>query len=95
MNQHIEDIAERAKASSRHIITDVICDHRALGEAWCALTSKSREELRELVAARQQDFAKKIIKECVSLFDGTKEIDTIGMLSSKQVVERIKNHFKD
>lgn len=41
----------------------------------------------------RQKFAELIIGECISLFDGTREMKTIGMLTHPQVVEQIKKHF--
>jgi len=41
----------------------------------------------------QQEFAELIVRECTSLFDGTKEMKTVGMLTHNQVVEQIKQHF--
>ena len=38
-------------------------------------------------------FAELIVRECTSLFDGTKEMKTVGMLTHNQVVEQIKKHF--
>ena len=40
-----------------------------------------------------EKFAELIVKECTSLFDGTKEMKTVGMLTHNQVVEQIKKHF--
>lgn len=40
-----------------------------------------------------EKFAELIVRECVSLFDGTKEMKTVGMLTHNQVVEQIKQHF--
>ena len=34
-----------------------------------------------------------VVKECISLFDGTKEMKTVGLLSHTQVIEQIKEHF--
>jgi alkylhydroperoxidase/carboxymuconolactone decarboxylase family protein YurZ len=40
-----------------------------------------------------EKFAELIVRECTSLFDGTKEMKTVGMLTHNQVVEQIKKHF--
>ena len=45
----------------------------------------SRDELEK--------FAELIVKECVSLFDGTQEMKTVGVLTHNQVVGQIKQHF--
>ena len=39
------------------------------------------------------EVAELIVQECTSLFDGTKEMKTVGMLTHNQVVEQIKKHF--
>lgn len=39
------------------------------------------------------EFAELIIRECVSLFDGSKEIKTTVLLSHNQVIKQIKEHF--
>ena len=39
------------------------------------------------------DFANRILQECISLFDGSIEMKTVGMLTHKQVIDQIKNHF--
>ena len=38
-------------------------------------------------------FAELIVQECISLFDGTKEIKTVGVLTHDQVGNQIKQHF--
>jgi hypothetical protein len=38
-------------------------------------------------------FAELIVRECVSLFDGSREMKTVGLLSHTQVIERIEKHF--
>ena len=38
-------------------------------------------------------FAGLILGECVSLFDGSREMKTVGLLSHTQVIEQIKKHF--
>jgi hypothetical protein len=38
-------------------------------------------------------FAELIVRECASLFDGSKEMKTVGFLSHEQVVKQIKEHF--
>ena len=42
---------------------------------------------------RDQKFAELLIRECVSLFDGSREMKTVGLLSHTQVIERIEKHF--
>ena len=39
-------------------------------------------------------FAELIVKECVSLFDGSEEMKTVGLLSHKQIVDKIEEHFR-
>ena len=41
-----------------------------------------------------EKFAKLIVQECISLFDGTKEMQTVGVLTHGQVIKQIKQHFK-
>ena len=41
----------------------------------------------------EMKFAELIVQECISLFDGTKEIKTVGVLTHDQVVNQIKQHF--
>ena len=38
-------------------------------------------------------FAQLLVQECVSLFDGSREMKTVGLLSHTQVIEQIKEHF--
>ena len=33
------------------------------------------------------------IKECISLFDGSREMKTVDMLSHDQIIKQIKEHF--
>lgn len=40
-----------------------------------------------------KEFAELIVKECISLFDGTKETKTVGLLTHEQVVAQIKKRF--
>ena len=40
-----------------------------------------------------EKFAELIVRECTSLFDGTKEMKTVGMLTHSQIVEQIQKHF--
>lgn len=40
-----------------------------------------------------QQFAKLLIQECLSLFDGSTEMKTVGMLTHGQIVKRIQDHF--
>jgi hypothetical protein len=40
-----------------------------------------------------QKFAELIIKDCISLFDGNREMKTIGLLSHQQVIDQINTHF--
>jgi hypothetical protein len=42
---------------------------------------------------RDQKFAELMVRECVSLFDGSREMKTVGLLSHTQVIERIEKHF--
>ena len=41
-----------------------------------------------------EKFAESVIRECVSLFDGSEEMKTVGFLSHKQIVEKIEEHFR-
>lgn len=41
----------------------------------------------------KEKFAELIVKECVSLFDGSHEMKTVGLLSHQQVIQQIKEHF--
>lgn len=47
----------------------------------------------DIVEFNYKKFAELIVKECASLFDGTKEMKTVGMLTHNQVIEQIKQHF--
>ena len=38
-------------------------------------------------------FAELIVRECILLFDGSKETKTAGLISHNQVVSQIKEHF--
>ena len=40
-----------------------------------------------------EKFAELIVKECISLFDGSHEMKTVGLLSHEQVIQQIKEHF--
>ena len=40
-----------------------------------------------------EKFAELIVRECISLFDGTKEMQTVGVLTHGQVIKQIKQHF--
>ena len=40
-----------------------------------------------------KEYTELIVRECVSLFDGTQEMKTIGVLTHDQVVGQIKEHF--
>ena len=40
-----------------------------------------------------EKFAGLLIRECVSLFDGSREMKTVGLLSHTQVIGQIKKHF--
>ncbi len=51
---------------------------------------KSHEEKQRLWTLK---FAELIIEECVSLFDGSREMKTVGMLSHTQIIERIEEYF--
>mgnify|MGYP003330818649 CR=1 FL=1 len=66
--------------------------------------NKRIEELAELAAKEvsgnafsmaryNEKFAELIVQECISLFDGTKEIKTVGVLTHDQVIKQIKQHF--
>jgi len=39
------------------------------------------------------DVAESIIRECLSLFDGSNEMKTVGLISHTTVIGRIKEHF--
>jgi len=43
--------------------------------------------------ARVSKLTQLILGECVSLFDGSREMKTVGLLSHTQVIEQIKKHF--
>ena len=45
------------------------------------------------ISYEEQKFAELIIKECVSLFDGSREMKTVGLLSHEQVIKQINRHF--
>ena len=47
----------------------------------------------ESQAVAIKKFAELIVRECVSLFDGTREMKTVGVLTHNQVVGQIKQHF--
>lgn len=38
-------------------------------------------------------FIEATVRECISLFDGSKEMKTSGMISHQSVVDQIKKHF--
>jgi hypothetical protein len=40
-----------------------------------------------------ENFAELIVRECISLFDGSREMKTVGLLSHTQVIEQITAHF--
>lgn len=41
-----------------------------------------------------EKFAESVIRECVSLFDGSEEMKTVGFLSHKEIVDKIEEHFR-
>lgn len=45
------------------------------------------------ISSESEKLAGMVVRECISLFDGTRETKTIGMLTHEQIVERIKKHF--
>jgi hypothetical protein len=58
------------------------------------------ERIRELIKSRgiileeeHYEIVELIVRECVSLFDGSREMKTVGLLSHTQVIERIEKHF--
>jgi hypothetical protein len=46
------------------------------------------------VKAMMEKFAELIVRECVSLFDGSEEMKTVGFLSHKEIVDKIEEHFR-
>ena len=77
MNEQIRELAHQAEI----LITDAGAFHN---------TSTGAYQLKGEHLAK---FAELIVRECASLFDSTKEMKTIGMLTHNQVVEQIKKHF--
>lgn len=58
------------------------------------------ERIKELIKSRgiiledeHFEIVELIVKECVSLFDGSKEMKTVGLLSHTQIIEQIKENF--
>jgi maltose-binding protein MalE len=45
------------------------------------------------VLPESEKLAELVVQECISLFNGTRETKTVGMLTHTQVVEQIKKHF--
>ena len=52
-----------------------------------------REGHYHIVKPELQKFAELIVRECTSLFDGSKETKTAGLITHNQVVSQIKEHF--
>jgi hypothetical protein len=60
------------------------------------------QRIKELIKSRgiiledeHFEIVELIVEECVSLFDGSREMKTVGLLSHTQVIERIEKHFGD
>ena len=89
MNERIRELAEQAGFSSGAMI------NIGTGEAeelWIRYNeNEDREEFPN--SKMMQKFAELIVRECISLFDGTREMKTVGVLTHNQVVDQIKQHF--
>jgi len=48
-----------------------------------------------ILEAEHFEIVELVVGECVSLFDGSREMKTVGLLSHTQVIERIEKHFGD
>jgi len=81
MNDKIKELAEQALKYA-DMQSDFLCE------------SENRDiETSETQTLAFEKFAELIVQECISLFDGTKEIKTVGVLTHDQVIKQIKQHF--
>ena len=80
MNDRIKELADQA--------LQLVADDHTKGD-----TSRLNTDSYQVKDLINEKFAELIVKECVSLFDGSREIKTIGFLSHEQVVKQIKQHF--
>jgi len=65
-------------------------NHQKLEELYNIAVAKCNENEAWLW---ERHFAEAIIAECISLFDGTREMKTVGLLSHDSIIKKIKNHF--
>lgn len=83
MNKRIKELAEQAREHARSYVED--CKHYGY--------HMEINESHEYEEQFEQKFAELIGRECVSLFDGSEEMKTVGFLSHKQIVDKIEEHF--
>lgn len=81
MNERIETLARQSRMFANDEIYYLERVHNR---------DYSTEEWQDIC---NEKFAELLVRECVSLFNGSKEMKTIGMLSHKQVVDQIEKHF--
>lgn len=92
MNKRIKELADEAKKFH----------HLSLAPTTHSLPVSKVKELANQASAAGieiisdefcEKFAEFIIQECVSLFDSSEEMKTVGFLSHKQIVDKIEEHF--
>lgn len=81
MNKLFEELAEQA-----------ITEKLTLDEFIDALKAEPHDFYGFRISELEK-FAELIVLECVSLFDGSTEMQTVGVLTHGQVVKQILDHF--